>query len=382
MNIFLTTEQQSLYARVNNLAKEIPPGDQHSDAYAIALVRWLGKNKALDPLDDRRSFRLSSVALCLTRHALAYQSSLADSMFAMQGLGSFPIILAGNQKQRERLFDILTGRKVAAFALTEPEAGSDVVSMRTIARFDGANYLLNGSKSFISNAGIADHYILFAKTQPELGKKGISAFILDADAPGLAIKRQEVISPHPIGELILHNCPVPARNLLGVEGEGLRICLSTLDVFRPTVGAAALGFAERALDEALAYTNERVQFGQKLNEFQATQFRLAEMETQLTSAKLMVYQAAYNIDHHSDEVTRSSAMAKMYATETAQTIIDSALQLHGGRGVLKDSIMERLYRDIRALRIYEGTTEIQKLVIARDMMKKISTKDSSTKDGK
>ncbi|HZV13135.1 MAG TPA: acyl-CoA dehydrogenase [Candidatus Kapabacteria bacterium] len=368
MDIFLTEDHRKLFKRVLALGKAMPKGDHESDSYAVDLVRWLAKNNLLAPLIGKG--RISSRALCVTRHALAYHSSLADSMFAMQGLGSYPIALAGNAKQKKILNEVVAGKRVAAFALTEPDAGSDIVSMQTTAKRDKKFYIVNGRKTFISNAGIADHYILFAKTSPELGKKGVSAFILEANTPGLKIERQEVVSPHPIGELVMKNCRIPAENLLGSEGGGLRIALATLEVFRPTVGAAALGFAERALDETLSYTNTRKQFGQRLNEFQGTQFRLADMAAQLAAAKSLVYTAAHQIDTQGEEITLASSIGKMYATEAAQTIIDSAVQLHGGRGVLKDSITERLYRDIRSLRIYEGTTEIQKLVIARELIKK------------
>ncbi len=377
METYLTERHKKLFRRVRESGLVMPEGDHNSDEYAIALVRWLGnlfKKRVIEPIAVNGV--ASSRALCTTRHALAYHSGIADTMFAMQGLGSYPLILAGNSEQLKRVDEVNAGRQIAAFALTEPEAGSDIVSMETTAKRAGKHYILNGKKSFISNAGIADYYILFAKTKPALGKKGVSAFILESNAPGLKIVRQEVIAPHPIGELHMADCRIPAANLLGREGEGLRIALGTLDVFRPTVGAAALGFAERALDEALKYTHNRKQFGQRINEFQGTQFRLADMAAHFAAAKNLVYQAAFAIDTHAEDVTLKSSIAKMFATEAAQIIVDSAVQLHGGRGVLKDSITERLYRDVRALRIYEGTTEIQKIIIARELVKKMQKENS------
>ena len=310
--------------------------------------------------------------LCILREELARGSALADTMFALQALGSYPLTLAGSDEQKRRYLPrIATGESIAAFALTEPEAGSDVASLQTRAIKRDGNYSLSGTKRFISNAGIADYYIVFATTDPEKKAKGISAFIVDADVQGLIVKEKTaVMSPHPIGVIAFENCVVAADSLLGVAGEGLSIAYGTLDVLRCTVGAAAVGMAQRALEEAVRYSRERRQFGRAIGEFQGIQFKLADMATELEAARLLVYQAAWSHDCASPDAKRQSSMAKLYATEAAQRIIDQALQIHGGAGVVAGNIMERLYRDIRALRIYEGTSEIQKLVIARELLKK------------
>ena len=291
--------------------------------------------------------------LCVIRAALAERSALADTLFAMQGLGSYPITLAGGPKERVR--EIAAGKKIAAFAITEPEAGSDVAGMTTHATKSGDGWTLDGEKTFISNAGIADSYVIFAKTND-----AVSAFLVDGGAPGLSAEPIELLAEHPIGTLRLRGCPA---RLLGEQGQGLKIALGTLDVFRPTVGAAACGMARRALDEAIARVKSRRQFGKPLAEFQGLQFQLADMATELEAARLLVQRAAQNPGK------RASAMAKLYATEAAQRIIDAALQLHGGAGLVAGSPTERLYRDIRALRIYEGTSEIQRIVIARDLLR-------------
>jgi len=323
-------------------------------------------------------------SLCLVRQILARHSALADTMFAMQGLGSCPISIAGNDEQKQRFLPgVARGESVAAFALTEPEAGSDAAGVQTTARREGNEYRLDGHKRFISNAGIAGFYVVFAKTDPAQGRKGISAMIVEKGRAGLATRPQEVMAPHPIGELEFSNCRVPVANLLGNEGEGYSILLRTLESFRTTVGAAALGMGERALIEASRYTKTRVQFGKTLSEFQGLRFGLAEMATELEAARLLVYQAAWSLDYARKTgvsgalaakgaeraLILSSSMAKLYATEAAQRVIDRGLQMHGGLGVLKGSVVERLYREIRALRVYEGTSEIQKEIIAHQLLK-------------
>jgi len=321
-------------------------------------------------------------SLCLIRRGLARHSSLADTMFAMQGLGSYPITLAGSDPLRQRFLpSVASGEFIAAFALTEPEAGSDVSSLQTRARRQGNDYILEGTKTFISNADIAHFYTVFAKTAPEHGRKGISAIVVEKDRPGATTRKLEVIAPHPIGELHLEGCRVPAENLLGEEGEGYSILLRTLECFRTTVAAAALGLGERGLAEATAYAKQRVQFGKTLAEFQGLRFMLAEMATEMQAARLLVFQAAWNLDRVRREgssapgeldaraLIMASSMAKLYATEAAQKAIDQALQIHGGRGVLKGTVVERLYREIRSLRIYEGTSEIQKEIIANQLLK-------------
>jgi acyl-CoA dehydrogenase len=309
--------------------------------------------------------------LCILREELARGSALADTMFAVQALGGYPITLAGSEEQKRRyLPKIASGDAIAAFALTEPEAGSDVSSLQTHGKKLDDTYSLNGTKRFISNAGIADHYIVFAATAPEKKANGISAFIVDAKAPGFIVKeRTALMSPHPIGVIAFEHCAVAANSMLGVEGEGLNVAFGTLELLRCTVGAAAVGLAQRALEEAVRYGRERRQFGRAIGEFQGIQFKLADMATELEAARLLVYRAAWSHDCASPDAKSQSSMAKLYATEAAQRIIDQALQIHGGMGLVAGSIMERLYRDIRALRIYEGTSEIQKIVIARELLK-------------
>jgi len=309
--------------------------------------------------------------LCILREELARGSALADTMFAMQALGSYPITIAGSEEQKQRyLPPIARGEAIAAFALTEPQAGSDLSSMETRAVSRGGEYRLTGVKCFISNAGLAQTYTVFALTDPEKKTKGISAFVVEANTPGFVLKeRTPLLSPHPIGVIAFEDCRVPRTQLLGKEGEGLKIALTTLDTLRCTVGAAAVGLAQRALEEAVQYSRKRRQFGQALAEFQATQFKLADMATELEASRLLVYQAAWTRDHNQSDLKQKSSMAKLYATEAAQRIVDQALQIHGGTGVVVGTPVERLYRDVRALRIYEGTSEIQRLVIARNLLK-------------
>ena len=310
--------------------------------------------------------------LCILREELARGDALADTMFALQALGSYPITLAGSASQKlNYLPRVASGAAIAAFAITEPEAGSDVASVQTTALRRGDLFAFNGVKRFISNAGIADFYVVFASTEPEKKAKGVSAFIVDANTPGLAVKEKtKVLSPHPIGVLEFTDCMVPQSALLGAEGEGLKIALETLDLLRCSVGAAAVGFAQRALEEAIRYSKTRRQFGRAISEFQGIEFKLADMATELEAARLLVYQAAWAHDCGNTDAKQKSSMAKFYATEAAQRIVDQALQIHGGNGLIAGSIMERLYRDVRALRIYEGTSEIQKIVIARELLKK------------
>lgn len=310
-------------------------------------------------------------ALCIVREQLSYESSLADLMFAMQGLGSFPLTLAGTIDLKRRLLPLVkSGEAIAAFAITEPEAGSDVSAIQTTARRDGADYVIDGVKTFISNAGLADFYTVFAKTALEKGSKGISAFVVEKNNPGFSFEEKiELIAPHPIGRIRFDGCRVPVSSLLGEEGQGFRIAMTTLDTFRPTVGAAAAGLARRALDEAVNYAKHRVQFGKPISEYQSIQIKLADMATELDAARLLVYRAAWKKDSGADRVTIEAAMAKLYATEAAGRIIDAAVQIHGGTGVVRGSVVERLYREVRALRIYEGTSEIQKLIIAGQLLR-------------
>ncbi|HEY5541688.1 MAG TPA: acyl-CoA dehydrogenase family protein [Candidatus Binatia bacterium] len=313
--------------------------------------------------------------LCVIREELASHSALADVMFGVQALGSYPIVIAGTAEQKQRyLPPLATAENIAAFALTEPEAGSDAAAIRTRATKVSGGYRLDGSKCFISNAGIAHTYVVFASTEPNVGAKGISAFIVQADAPGFSVKEKtRLLSPHPIGVLSFDNCFVAQQQMLGTDGEGLSIAFRTLDTLRSTVGAAAVGFARRALSEALAYSQSRRQFGRPIGDFQGIQFKLADMAADLEAARLLVYQAAWAHDMQDPELPLKSSIAKLFATEAAQRIVDQALQIHGGNGVVAGHIMERLYRDVRALRIYEGSSEIQKLVIAKSLMHKERT---------
>ncbi len=313
-----------------------------------------------------------ALALCLIREALAAASPLADSVFALQGLGSMPLTLSGNEAARARwLPRVAAGEAMAAFAMTEPEAGSDVASMTTLARPDGDGYRLEGSKHLITNAGVADYYAVFAQTAPGAGAKGIGAFLVEAGNPGLSFVRPQVLSsPHPLGEIAFRACRVGPEAVLGGPGEGFKLGLATLDRLRPTVAAAACGMAARALEEALAHARGRRQFGRPLADHQLVQAKLAEMATELAAARLLTYRAAWEIASGAPRATLEAAMAKSYAAEAAQRVVDGAVQILGGRGVLADHPVDRLYRSIRALRIYEGTTEIQLLVIARELLKR------------
>ena len=308
--------------------------------------------------------------LCLAREILARHNGLADFAYAMQGLGSGAISLAGTDEQRARwLPSVAVGEAIAAFALSELEAGSDVAAMQCAARIDGEHAVIDGEKTWISNGGIADFYVVFARTGEAPGSRGISAFIVEADAPGLEIaERIQVIAPHPLARLRFKNCRVPLSNRLGEAGEGFKIAMRTLDVFRTSVAAAALGFARRAMEEGLARAKSRPLFGQKLGDFQLTQAKLAQMALSIDSAALLTYRAAWERDQGLP-VTRQAAMAKLAATEGAQQVIDSAVQLFGGAGVVSGAPVERLYREIRALRIYEGASEVQQLIIGRELLK-------------
>jgi alkylation response protein AidB-like acyl-CoA dehydrogenase len=309
----------------------------------------------------------------LIRETLARHSGLADFAFAMQGLGSGAISLAGTPEQKQRyLAKVARGEAIAAFALSEPDAGSDVAAMQCGARIEGDYAVLNGTKTWISNGGIADFYVVFARSGEAPGARGISAFIVDADTPGFAIaERIDVIAPHPLATLRFTECKVPLTQRVGAAGEGFKVAMRTLDVFRTSVAAASLGFARRALDEALKRATTRKMFNQTLADFQLTQAKLAQMVTTVDSSALLVYRAAWQRDQ-GRTVTREAAMAKMVATEGAQQVIDAAVQIWGGMGVVSGHIVERLYREIRSLRIYEGATEVQQLIIAKDLLRELN----------
>ncbi|MBM3527706.1 MAG: acyl-CoA dehydrogenase [Alphaproteobacteria bacterium] len=379
---FFDDGHRAFAERVSRWADATLPSLPHDDVDAAcrARVKALGEAGFLktvvpaayggthDALDVR--------TLCLARDTLAFHDGLADFSFAMQGLGSASISLFGSEDlKRKYLPPVRDGKAIAAFALSEPEAGSDVAALATTARADGAYVRLDGEKTWISNGGIADHYVVFARSGEAPGAKGLSAFVVDAGAPGLKVaERIEIIAPHPLARLSFDGVRVPASNRLGKPGEGFKVAMATLDIFRSTVGAAALGFARRALHETVEHAAQRKLFGAPLGDLQMTQATIADSATEVDAAALLVYRAAWTKDIGptglgAQRVTREAAMAKMYATEAAQRVIDRAVQLHGGHGVRKGVKVEELYREIRALRIYEGATEVQKIVIAREALK-------------
>ena len=345
------------------------------DAECVRLVRLLGSGgwlrhavagtaygAAADAIDTRQ--------LCLLRETLAFHNGLSDFAFAMQGLGTGAISLFGTPEQKARYLPrVAAGQALSAFALSEPEAGSDVAAMQCSATATADGYVLSGRKTWISNGGIADFYVVFARTGEAPGSRGITAFIVDADTPGLLIEeRIDVVAPHPLATLKFDNCMVSYAQRIGEAGQGFKVAMATLDVFRTSVAAAALGFGRRALHEAVQWARSRPMFGQHLADFQITQSRIAQMATLLDAATLLTYRAAWLRDQ-GQRITREAAMAKMTATENAQQIIDMAVQMHGGMGVRKGQIVESLYREIRALRIYEGATEVQQLIIGKDVLK-------------
>ncbi|MEP7070741.1 MAG: acyl-CoA dehydrogenase family protein [Usitatibacter sp.] len=344
-------------AACRNLVKRLGSGGWL--AHAVAGTAHGG---ARDAIDTR--------AICIARETLARHSGLADFAFAMQGLGSGAISLAGTAEQkRAYLPRVAAGESIAAFALSEPGAGSDAAALQCAARAEGDAYVLDGEKTWISNGGIADFYVVFARTGEASGSRGISAFIVDAGAAGFTIaERIEVIAPHPLARLAFQGCRVPKSSLLGAPGQGFKLAMQTLDVFRTSVAAAALGFARRALAEAVGRATSREMFGETLADFQITQAKLAQMATGIDASALLTYRAAWQRDQGRN-VTREAAMAKMTATETAQQVIDAAVQISGAQGVVSGAPVERLYREIRALRIYEGATEVQQLIIARELLK-------------
>lgn len=359
---FFEARHRHLYGEIGGWAKaELVDISDDAAAETRRLVRLFGEAGWLDHAVGAIDVR----TLCLIRETLAYHHGLADFAFAMQGLGTGPISLFGSDAQKEKYLPaVARGEKIAAFAISEQEAGSDVGAMSTTARRDGAGWIIDGTKTWISNAGVADHYVVFARI-PDLGVKGYGAFIVDAGTSGLSVPETiDVIAPHVLGTLRFEQCRVAADALIGEAGSGLKIALATLDVFRTSVAAAALGFARRALDESVRHTSTRRQFGKPLAEFQLTQARIADMALAVDAAALLIYRAAWQKDTGTARITREAAMAKLFATEQAQKVIDDAVQLHGGQGVVRGAVVERLYREIRALRIYEGTSEIQKLVIA------------------
>jgi acyl-CoA dehydrogenase len=352
-------------------AANFPVDEANLDRACRDLLHRLGRDGWLKHTapDHDTATPLDVRTLCLIRETLARHDALVDFAFAMQGLGAGPISLFGNAEQRQWLSRTRNGEAIAAFALTEQQSGSDVANIALAARRDGNGYVLDGEKTWISNGGIADLYIVFARTGEAPGAKGISAFIVPADAPGFSVaERLDVISPHPLARIKLEHVRVPANAMIGAPGEGFKIAMATLDVFRATVAAAALGFARRALEETLKRVRGRHMFDGALADLQLVQGAIAEMALDIDAAALLVYRAAWTKDSGAARVTREAAMAKLFATERAQRVVDKAVQLHGGDGVRRGHIVERLYRDIRALRIYEGASEVQKVVIARLML--------------
>ena len=378
---FFTDAHARLTASVSNFAaREVEPFAREeegpsADASFRSLLSLLAQADLLSysvargdgaPLDAR--------ALCVVREALSYHSALADLAFVMQGLGTYAVSLAAPEHVRDFWLErARAGKSIAAFALTEPEAGSDVSSVRTEARREGDSYVITGRKCFISNAGLADFYTVFARTGTRTdGRAELSAFIVGARMPGFRVAaRTELVAPHPVGEVEFDGVRVPAEDRVGAEGQGFRLAMQTMDMFRASVGAAACGMARRALDEAVAHAKARRQFGVTLAMHQLIQEKLAVMQTELDAARLLVYRAAHLKDSGAAPalLTRAASEAKFYATEAAQRVVDEAVQIHGGYGLVRGHPVERLYRDVRALRIYEGTTEIQKLIIAREMLK-------------
>jgi len=374
---FFTSEHRALAERMAEFGEreiETCAGDDEDDADEAlrGYVLLLAENDLLKYAVATPGQPFDLRSFCIIRETLSYSSSLADLAFTMQGLGTYAISLKATEHVRDFwLARAATGKAIAAFALTEPEAGSDVAAIKTTARREDDAYVIDGRKRFISNAGVADFYTVFARTGTrDDGRAEISAFIVSARMPGFAVsERTEMIAPHPIGALELRNCRVPAEDMIGGQGEGLRLSLQTLDVFRASVGAAACGMARRALDESLLYARSRQQFGKPLSGHQLIQEKLADMVTELDAARLLVYRAAYLKDSGAGASTREASEAKLFAAEAASRIIDQAVQIHGGMGLVRGTIAERLYRDVRALRIYEGTSEIQKLVIANQLFK-------------
>jgi acyl-CoA dehydrogenase len=374
---FFTSEHRALASRITQLVErevEAHAADDERDPEQALrdYVLLLAENDLLRFAVPTPGQLFDLRAFCLIRESLSYSSSIADLAFAMQGLGTYAISLSATEHVRDFwLARARTGRAIAAFALTEPDAGSDVAGLKTSARREDDSYLIDGRKRFISNAGVADFYTVFARTGTrDDGRAEISAFIVSARMPGFSVsEKTEMLAPHPIGELEFRNCKIPAEDMIGNQGDGLRLSLQTLDMFRASVGAAACGMARRALDESLLHAKAREQFGKPLADHQLVQEKLADMATELDAARLLVYRAAFLKDAAAGSSTREASEAKLFATEAAARVVDQAVQIHGGSGLVRGSVVERLYRDVRALRIYEGTSEIQKLIIANQLLK-------------
>ena len=350
-------------------AANLPVDHSDVDTACRDLVARLGADGWLDHSANMSKPELEVRTLCLIRETLARHDALADFAFAMQGLGMGPVTLFGDEQQKRWLRQTMAGTAIAGFALSEPASGSDVANLATTASQDGNGWVMNGEKTWISNGGIADIYTVFARTGEEPGAKGLSCFLVPADTPGLRVEeRIDVISPHPLARLTFEDMRLPGNALIGTAGKGFGIAMSVLDVFRSTVGAAALGLARRALDEALHRVTKRELFGAPMAAMPTVQASLAEMALDVDAAALLIYRAAWTKDSGAARISREASMAKLHATEIAQSVIDKAVQLHGGDGVRSGQTVEMLYREVRALRIYEGASEVQKLIIARQIL--------------
>jgi acyl-CoA dehydrogenase len=379
MDALLNREQETFRARLRALVEEhiLPRAGELDESTTVPwdILHLLVEERILGIVIPEEYGGLGAgveaLPISLAREQLTRGSANVDSLFAMQGLGSYPIILAGSEAlKRSVLPQLAVGAKLAGYAVTEPNAGSDVAAIETQAHRHGDGYVLNGRKTFISNAGVAAHYVVLAKTDMAKGTKGISAFVVDAETPGLQVQGPfDLMAPHIVGALMLHDCYVPASRRLGAEGDGFRLAMQTFDVYRASVGAAAVGLAQAAFEEALSYAQRRTQFGHALADFQVTQFKFADMATQIDAARLLVYRAAKLKDLGAPRVTTEASMAKLFATEMAGRVVDEALQIHGANGLRKGARIERLYRHARAMRIYEGTSEIQRLIIGSAVLR-------------
>lgn len=369
---FLETSHASLAEKAAAFGRDVlrtrkpPENDVEGRSEARVLLKLMGEAGLFEPI-QARDYR----GCCLLREILSFHSPLADAVFALQALGATPLLLSGTPLQMALAHEAVSGAAMGAFAMTEPEAGSDAHAMACLARRDGDSYVLNGVKTLISNGGLADFYVVFAALE-KANPRSISAFLVDSHAAGLEFVRPLVMAaPHPLGEIAFRDCRVAESARIGPEGEGLKLALSTLDRLRATVGAAACGMAARALAEAIDHALTRRQFGKPLAELQLIQEKVARMAIRLRASRLLVYEAAWEKDRGAERVTLESGMAKAFATENAQAVVDDAIQILGGRGVLKESMVDLLYRSVRALRIYEGTTEIQHLLVAAQILKPV-----------
>jgi acyl-CoA dehydrogenase len=367
---FFEDHHRALQAQVEDWCEtSLPVAHDDIDAACISLVAALGSAGILQHSGAAEGRALDVRSLCLIRETLARHDGLADFAFAMQGLGMGAVSLFGSPEQREWLDQTRSGKALSAFALTEPASGSDVANIATSAVRSGNEYLLNGEKTWISNGGIADIYTVFARTGEAPGARGLSAFLVPADTPGFAVvERLDTIAPHPLARISFTDMRLPSSAMIGAPGQGFRIAMSVLDVFRATVGAAALGMARRALDESLTRAGTRELFGAPLAELQMVQGHIADMALDVDASALLVYRAAWAKDMGAARISREAAMAKLYATDHAQSVIDAAVQIHGGDGVRVGCVVERLYREIRALRIYEGASDVQKIILARQVL--------------